>query len=226
MSPNPIEHVSAAHQRLAAMHKRAAGGDAPPGGSPVIREQLIDAAERLLGERQVSAITTRDIARAAGLSDGVLYNYFANKNDLVVAALLRRFDAQLGVFEAGLPTAGEGDVEANLVAFAEAWFGLATAVMPTVVGLMSEPDLMHRFFDEIHGEDYGMRRTFGRVAAYLTAEQKLGRLGAFDVQAAVTTLVGSMMALAMSGMVTGRDDVESRSQIRLIVATLLTGLVG
>jgi hypothetical protein len=78
---------------------------------------------------------------------------------------------------------------------------------------MSEPDLMHRFFDEIHGQDYGMRRTFGRVAAYLKAEQELRRLGDFDVQAAVTTLVGSMMALGMSGMVTGHSEAESREQI-------------
>jgi AcrR family transcriptional regulator len=225
MSPRPFDHLSAAHERVKAAHQRAAGkGTTPPGGSAILREQLLDAAERLIGERPVSQITTRDIARTAGLSDGVLYNYFANKNDLVVAALLRRFDADLAAFEADLPTPGEGDVEANLVAWAEAWFGLASAVMPTVVGLMSEPDLMHRFLSEIHGEDYGMRRTFGRVAAYLTAEQGLGRLGEFDVQAAVTTLVGSMLALAMSGMVTGRDEGETRERIRGIVRTVLKGI--
>src|SRR6266508_161567 len=52
-----------------------------------LREHLIDTAEKLLAERQVSSITTRDIARTAGVSDGVLYNYFADKHELVVAAL-------------------------------------------------------------------------------------------------------------------------------------------
>jgi hypothetical protein len=115
----------------------------------------------------------------------------------VVAALRRRFDAELAVFEADPPTPGEGDVEANLT---------------------------HRFCNEIHGQDYGMRTTFGRVAAYLEAEQGLGRLGTFEVDAAVTTLVGSMMALGMSGMVTGRSEADSREQIRGIVATLLDGI--
>jgi len=220
MSPNPLDHIAAAHKR--AFGPR--GAAAASGGSPVIREQLIDAAERLLAERQVSALTTRDIARAAGLSDGVLYNYFANKNDLLVAALLRRFEGQLTTFEANLPKPGEGAVGANLAEYAEACFLLATAVMPTVVGLMSEPDLMHRFFDEIHGDEYGMPRTFDRVASYLQAEQGLGRLAPFHVQTAVTTLVGSMMALALSGMVTTRSEEESGVQIRLIVATLLRGL--
>lgn len=45
-----------------------------------LREHLVDTAERLLAEKQVGAITTREIARAAGVSDGVLYNYFADKD--------------------------------------------------------------------------------------------------------------------------------------------------
>ncbi|MCJ7712615.1 MAG: TetR/AcrR family transcriptional regulator, partial [Chloroflexi bacterium] len=223
MSHRPFDHLASAHRRVADAHKqaldahKAARGSSTSGGSAAIREQLVDAAERLLAERQVSAITTRDIARAAGLSDGVLYNYFSDKNELLVAALSRRFDSQLTEFEAGLPTPGEGDIEENLVAYAQAWFTLARATMPTVAGLMSEPDLMHRFLAEIHDEGRGMRRAFKRIAGYLKAEQGLGRLGGFDVSAAVTALVGSMVALGLGGMVTGRDEAESREQVRGIV---------
>ena len=56
-------------------------GDDP---ATALRNHLIDVAERLLAERPVSSITTRDIARAGEVSDGVLYNYFASKNDLLV----------------------------------------------------------------------------------------------------------------------------------------------
>jgi AcrR family transcriptional regulator len=238
MSPNPLDHIAAAHQRIADAHrqaldahkqaanerKAARGSASSSGGSAVIRDQLIDAAERLLQERPVSALTTRDIARAAGLSDGVLYNYFANKNDLLVAALLRRYDAWVVTFEAGLPVAGEGDVEANLRVLAEAILGLTTATIPAVSGLMSEADLMHQFLAELHGDERGLQRTLGRVGAYLTEEQALKRLGAFDVDAAVTTLVGSMIALGLSGMVTGRSEEETRGQVRGIVAALLGGL--
>ncbi len=79
MSPSHLERHRAA---------RNASKDSASRSGAELRELLIDAADRLLADRQVSAITTRDIARAAGLSDGVLYNYFANKNDLVVVALL------------------------------------------------------------------------------------------------------------------------------------------
>jgi AcrR family transcriptional regulator len=227
MSPNPLDHIAAAHQRAFGTPRAAVTSSA---GNPALREQLIDAAERLLADRQVSAITTRDIARAAGLSVGVLYNYFGDKNDLVVAALLRRYDAQLAVFGEGLPVAGEGDVEANLVRYAEAMFGLAAGTLPSVAGLMSDPALMHRFVAEIHGPEYGLQRTLGQVAAYLAAEQALGRLGEFDVPSAVTAFAGSMIALGLQGMVGGQgvmDDAapdEARAQIPRIVRTLVGGL--
>jgi AcrR family transcriptional regulator len=185
---------------------------------------LLDAAERLLADRQVSAITTRDIARAASLSVGVLYNYFADKNDLIVAALLRRYEAQLTIFEADLPAPGEGDVEANLVRYAEALFALASETLPSIAGLVSDPVLMHRFVAEIHGPEYGMRRTLGQIADYLVAEQGRGRLGAFDVTAAVTAFAGSMIALGFQGMVGGSSVNDARAQIPGVVRTLVGGL--
>ena len=217
MSHNPLEHLAAAHKRAFGTPRAAA-----PAGA--LREQLLDAAERLLADRQVSAITTRDIARAAGLSVGVLYNYFADKNDLIVAALLRRYEAQLAVFEADLPAAGEGDIEANLVRYAEALFALASETLPSIAGLVSDPALMHRFVAEIHGPEFGMQRTLGQIAAYLVAEQRLGRLGEFDVAAAVTAFAGSMIALGIQAMVGGSAPDDARAQIPVVVRTLVGGL--
>src|SRR5690349_17179224 len=78
-----------------------------------LREHLIDTAEQLLTQRHVGAITTREIARSAAVSDGVLYNYFADKHELLLAALVRRYTQVLSRFEADLPQAGTGTVEAN-----------------------------------------------------------------------------------------------------------------
>ena len=215
MSPNHLDRHRAA--------RRASAAPAPRGAAD-LREQLVDAAERLLAERQVSAITTRDIARAANLSDGVLYNYFANKNDLVVAALLRRYDGHARQFEAGLPAAGSGTVEANLNACGETMFALATETLPAVAGLMSEPALLHQFMAEIHGDERGMQRMFGQIGAYLAAEQALGRLGGFDVGAAVTTFFGAITALGLGAAVAGLDAATQRAHIPAVVAILLEGI--
>ncbi len=91
--------------------RAVSGLDGDP--ATALREHLIDVAERLLSERQVSAITTRDIARTAGVSDGVLYNYFADKNDLLLTALVRRYGRIVARFEADLPQPGTATVEAH-----------------------------------------------------------------------------------------------------------------
>src|SRR5262249_61477702 len=72
---------------------KATRGRAGNDPATALREHLINTAEKLLTEKQAGAITTREIARAAGVADGVLYNHFADKHDLILAAPIPR-DAQ------------------------------------------------------------------------------------------------------------------------------------
>ena len=192
--------------------------------SAALREKLVDAASLLLASRQVSGITTRDIARAAGLSDGVLYNYFHNKNDLLATALLRGYGEQVELFAGRMPVAGTQTVETNLVQFAEAMMTLVDATLPVVAGLVAEPELMHRFIADIHGEEYGPQKTLGGIEAYLTAEQRLGRLGEFDASAAATLFIGSMITLGIGSVLGGHQESSSRAQVPTLIATLLGGL--
>ena len=53
-----------------------------------LREYLIATAARMIGERGSAGLAVRDIAREARVADGVLYNYFEDKEDLLAHALL------------------------------------------------------------------------------------------------------------------------------------------
>jgi AcrR family transcriptional regulator len=198
-------------------------GDDP---AAALRELLIDAAERLLAQAQISAITTRDIARAAGESDGVLYNYFPGKTDLLLAALLRRYEGILARFESGLPKAGEGTVEGNLAAFARAGLVLQADAFPSLAGLMTEPVLLHRLLDEIHRQPFGPQITEERLTEYLRAEQRLGRIPEdVDATAATSLLMGAILLLALTGHMTQTAAREGLAgQIHPIVAALIRGL--
>ena len=196
-------------------------GDDP---AVALRELLIDTAEKLLAERQVSAITTRDIARAAGVSDGVLYNYFSDKYELLVAALVRRYEASLERFGADLPAAGTATVEENLNTYLRAALELVTTTLPAVSGLMSEPALLHRFIAAMHTEPLGPYRLHQPIADYLGAERRLGRLGDFDEESALSLVVGPAMVLGIAHVVGGRAPEELAGQIPGIVRTLLNGL--
>ncbi|NUO59963.1 MAG: TetR/AcrR family transcriptional regulator [Hamadaea sp.] len=196
-------------------------GDDP---ATALRGHLIDTAERLLAEHQVGQITTRQIARAAGVSDGVLYNYFADKNDLLVAALLRRYGQLLGRYDARLPEAGTATVEANLVAYAEAALELVAQALPIAAGLMTEPHLLHRFVADIHREPFGPQRLREPLAAYLAAEQRLGRLADVPLEAAITLILGPVIMLGFTELVGGQPREVVSAQLPAIVRTLLTGL--
>jgi AcrR family transcriptional regulator len=55
-----------------------------------LRRHLIEVTQRLLAAHGLTGLTTRVIAREAQVSDGVLYNHFTDKDELVVAALGER----------------------------------------------------------------------------------------------------------------------------------------
>lgn len=53
-------------------------GSGPPG-----RARIADALRTLLAEKEFNAITTAEIARTAGVTEGLIYKYFRDKRDLL-----------------------------------------------------------------------------------------------------------------------------------------------
>ena len=204
---------------------KAVGGRVGDDPATVLREHLIDATDGLLSRSPIAAITTRDIARAAEVSDGVLYNYFDDKTALILAALVRRYQRLARRFYDALPAAGSATVEENLVAFANGSFDLLVEALPTVAGLLTEPLLLHRLLDEIHQGELGPQYMQARLGDYLREEQRLGRLPAVDVTPAGTMLMGSVAVLALSTQFALMPDRAARAAgLRPIVATILRGL--
>jgi len=71
------------------------------------REQLLASGARLLAERPFDEVSIEEIARAAGVSKGLLYHYFPTKKDFLIAALERGQEelAALTAPDAALPPA-------------------------------------------------------------------------------------------------------------------------
>ncbi|MCW2918710.1 MAG: TetR family transcriptional regulator [Actinomycetia bacterium] len=198
-------------------------GDDP---ATALREHLIDTAEGLLAERHAAALTTREIARAADLSDGVLYNYFADKNELVITALVRRYGRLVVRFDAELPQPGDATLEHNLLAYSRAALEMHLDGLPIVAGLLSDPELLRRFIDELHRNPYGPQLYQQRIIEYLHGEQRLGRLPAVDVEAATTLFTGATMMLALTSLMgmAGETGEELFGQLPGIVTILLNGI--
>src|SRR5579859_5659449 len=75
-------------------------------------EALLDAAERLLAEVGYAGITTRRLAKEAGLNHGLVHYYFGSNENLLVRAL-ERFTTRL--------IARQRELYATDLPFAEKW---------------------------------------------------------------------------------------------------------
>ncbi|KAB2347919.1 TetR/AcrR family transcriptional regulator [Actinomadura rudentiformis] len=156
------------------------------GGERTLRDHLIATAERLIAERGTVGLTVRGIAREAGVADGVLYNHFADKEELLAHGLrahVRRTEQGLR----DLPRPGDGSVEDNLRAYVTYGLAMHRAVVPAFAGLFSQPKVLARFAELGEpGEDWR-----DRLRGYLRAEVERGRLAPVaKVDAAARMIVG------------------------------------
>ena len=185
---------------------------------------LLSAAERLIRREGLPALTTRAVAREAGVADGLLYNHFADKDDLLMALVgdrLQTASARL----AGLPAcAGTRTVRENLVDITAVGLDALLTLAPLLGALLERPDLHGRRHE--HGASPDRERALVPARAYLEAERDLGRVRAdADLDAAAALLVGACHDLAFHRAL-HRDSspVDPRLPERL-VDTLLAGLL-
>lgn len=194
-------------------------GDAPG----AFRDHLIATTDALLADRPALSLTTREIARAAGVSDGVLYNHFADKNDLLIAALLRRYERLQEGFVAAIPLAGTGALPDNLAAIGNATLGLIDDALPMIAGLLAAPALLHELIAKLYDMAVAMPLGPLLLSRYIAAEQDLGRIASdVDPSAVANTLFGTAFAMAIGGLAVG--GARSDSSLRAMVNTLLRGL--
>ena len=176
-------------------------------GGQNLRDYLIATAARLIDQRGSAGLAVRDIAREAQVADGVLYNYFEDKEDLLVHALLAHVGNVMDSAPQLLPPPGEGTVAENLRAFIDGGIATLLRVTPAFAGLIAQPKVLARFhamvggdpaFDPASADGGHTAREDGRglpdlLTAYLRGEQRLGRVRVgVDIDAAAALIVGAM----------------------------------
>ncbi|MDA3643151.1 TetR/AcrR family transcriptional regulator [Saccharopolyspora indica] len=193
--------------------------------SPDLRDHLIGVAERLIAQRRTDKLTVRAIAREAQVADGVLYNYFTDKEELLAHALLAHIEAAERDLPAP-PRPGEGTLEASLAGYLRHILDLHERILPAFAGLLSQPKVLARFNGwprSKKGDD--LRQT---LTAYLDAEQRHGRIRAgTDTGAAAALLVGACYEVVLPRLLQPAADEPldvAAEFLDSIVATILGGI--
>lgn len=154
------------------------------------REQLFDAAERVLRRDGPHALTSRAVTTEAGCAKGVLHKHFTDFDGFLaelVTDRIARLDEQATALRERVGTATVAD---NLVG---ALTELFTPVAVAVVALITFRDeLRTRLRAAGHQGVPLLGEATAMIAGYLEAERDLGRLAAgADVQVLARALIGA-----------------------------------
>ncbi len=156
-----------------------------------VRQQLFEAAERVLLRDGAAGLTSRAVTAEAGVAKGVLHRHFEDF-DAFLADLVRDRIARLESQAAALrASAGTGDVAGNLTG---ALFELFDSVAVAIVGLVIFRDELRARLRQA-GPAVGipvLTDAVAMIAAYLNEECELGRVAAdADVDALALSLIGA-----------------------------------
>ena len=146
----------------------------------------------MLGKGLVRA-TTKEIARAAGLSEGTLYNHFANKEELFLCSLNELPSGFVSLIRGLRERAGTETVQSVLGQIARSALDFYAEAIPMGASFFADPELLARHRELLQQRGAGPQRANDAVAAYLRAEQGIGRVrGDADPDAVAYMLLGAL----------------------------------
>ncbi|MEU7898208.1 TetR/AcrR family transcriptional regulator [Nonomuraea sp. NPDC049152] len=183
------------------------------------REQLFDAAERILLRDGPNALTSRAVTTEAGCAKGVLHRHFADFDAFLTELVLDRI-GRIGVQAAALrDSAGTGTVAGNLT---DALMDLFGSVAVAIVGLITfRDDLRARLRQATPAGVPVLTEATAMIASYLTVERERGRIAAdADVDTLALTLIGTGHLLFA-----GRESTPPEAgAVHKIVTTVIAGV--
>ncbi|NVI86488.1 TetR/AcrR family transcriptional regulator [Actinomadura sp. BRA 177] len=107
-----------------------------------MRDRILAAAVTVIRARGIVAATTKEIARSAGVSEGSLYNHFANKTALFAAALAEVTGTARTAMAALAGSVGQNTVEENLVRLAADMVRFYGELLPMTGPVLADPELI------------------------------------------------------------------------------------
>ena len=178
------------------------------------RRQILDGARRVFLDLGFDGASMGEIARAAGVSKGTLYVYFADKNRLFEAIVEEESIEQSKVAFNFDP---QREVEITLPEFGRAYIQLLCrpgggSAIRTVMSIAERmPEVGRRFYDNV------LARTINRFSAYLEARAQLGELVVEDYELAAWQFMQMCQATLFQAFIFQAKPAPSAEQIATVV---------
>jgi AcrR family transcriptional regulator len=188
------------------------------------RARLVEATRSVVREVGYAHASTRAIAQAAGVAEGTIYRHFPDKASLFFATILES-NTPIVAWVTTLPArAGDGTVEGNLTDAAVRLAGLRDQIIPLELAVAADPELAAQRRRAMAAAGSSLPPGPPEaVAAYLAAEQRLGRVRAdLDPGEAAGLLLGTLFALG--AMPTTGDEGLSAERVASAIRLMVRGL--
>ena len=168
---------------------------------------LLAVARKVFREQGHTA-TTRDVAKAAGISQAVLYQRFKTKDDLFFAALTHDAPGLAGLNEID-PIGYEP--QTYLAVFGARLKDHFRRVIPTLLTVAAHPKYGQEMMGQIHRHNRA-----GEVAAMIVLRvqtwQRAGKVRVMDVRAFSHTFIHTLHSMAMLDVLSGEPDRPTRPE--------------
>jgi AcrR family transcriptional regulator len=150
------------------------------------RTLILEAAARLFAEKGFHRTTTKDIAEAADVSEGTLYNYFENKDEMLMGIMTLLVDAQHMnmLLSDGLPVDARHFLRAMLQNRREMVEQSGEMMQAVLSEILVNPDLRQRYYQEL------ALPAIGLLTGHLQARSLMGQIRTVDPALTARILVG------------------------------------
>ncbi|RMI39419.1 TetR/AcrR family transcriptional regulator [Streptomyces triticirhizae] len=184
------------------------------------RQQLFDAAERVLLRDGPNALTSRAVTDEAGCAKGVLHRHFADFDGFLAELVLDRAARLARQAGALRESAGAGTVADNLTDALTTLFGpIPVAIIPLIT---FRDGLRARLREALPGGGIAiLSQATAEISAYLVDERERGRIAAdADIDSLALSLVGGGHLLFAD-----RDaEPPTTAAVHQLVTTVLAGV--
>ncbi|MCP4599722.1 MAG: TetR/AcrR family transcriptional regulator [Proteobacteria bacterium] len=184
-------------------------------------DTIVEAARELFLEQGPGA-STLDIAKAAGVSEGLLFKRFGTKQKLFVTAMgVPDFDLEKLLEE----RLGKGDVREHLVELMLEFISIFRMVFPRMIMLWSHHK--EETFQELHSHpDVPPIKFLKAIEAYLEEETKQGRIADVDPLITARTILGAVVHYVFWDVVglNRHVPIEAKPYAETVVNSLWCGL--
>lgn len=188
--------------------------------SAATQSALQTAARRLWGERGYAAVSTPEIANAAGVTRGAMYHQYSDKAELFVAVLELVESEVIERLGAAVAAAKPESPGRALRVAADAWLEIASEPQVRQLVLLDAPSVLGwaRF------REISLRYGLGMTEQLLSAAIDAGELRPQPVRPLATIMIGALDEAAMS-IANADDPADEKAQVTAVVQNLIDGLL-